>query len=39
MDRKMARRNMVMGFSMLVVIVGLLGFTFVWAGLYLSFIH
>ena len=39
MDRKLARRNMVMGFSMLVVIIGLLGFTFVWAGLYISFVH
>ena len=39
MDRKLARRNMVMGVSMVLVMLGLLGFTFVWAGLYLSFIH
>jgi len=39
MDRKAARRNMVMGFSMLIVITCLLGFSFVWAVLYLYFVH
>jgi hypothetical protein len=39
MNRKLAQRNMVMGVSMFLVIIGLLGFCFVWAALYLSFIH
>jgi hypothetical protein len=39
MNRRLARRNIVMGVSMLLVILALLGFTFVWAGLYLNFVH
>jgi hypothetical protein len=36
MDRKMARRNMVMGVAMFVTICATLSFTFVWAALFLS---
>jgi hypothetical protein len=38
MDRKLARRNIVMGISMFVAICGLLSFTFIWATLFLSFV-
>ena len=39
MDRKLARRNIVMGVSLLFIILALLAFTLVWAGLYLDFVH
>jgi hypothetical protein len=39
MDRKLARRNIWMGVSMLIVILGLLGVTFAWAALFLAYNH
>lgn len=36
MDRKLARRNMVMGTAMFVSICALLAFTFIWATLFLK---
>lgn len=36
MDRKLARRNMRTGFSMFILVLSLLGITFVWAAVYLA---
>jgi hypothetical protein len=36
MDRKMARRNLRTGISMFVVVLALIGVTFVWAAVYLN---
>jgi hypothetical protein len=36
MDKKMARRNLRSGISMFVVLLALLGVTFVWAAVYLN---
>jgi hypothetical protein len=35
-DKKMARRNLRSGISMFVVVLALLGVTFVWAAVYLN---
>jgi hypothetical protein len=35
-DKKMARRNLRTGISMFVVLLALLGVTFVWAAVYLN---
>jgi hypothetical protein len=35
-DKKMARRNLRSGISMFVVLLALLGVTFVWAAVYLN---
>ena len=36
MDKKLARRNMRSGISMFILLVALLGVTFVWAAVYLN---
>ena len=36
MDKKLARRNMRTGISMFIVVLALIGVTFVWAAVYLS---
>ncbi len=36
MDKKLARRNIRSGISMMIVLVALLGVTFVWAAVYLN---
>jgi hypothetical protein len=36
MDRKLARRNMRLGISMFIVVLALIGITFVWATVYLN---
>ena len=36
MDRKLARKNMRTGISMFILILALLGATFVWATVYLN---
>ncbi len=36
MDKKMARKNMRTGISMFVVLLALIGVTFVWAAVYLN---
>lgn len=36
MDKKMARRNLRSGISMFVVVIALLGITFVWAAVFLN---
>jgi hypothetical protein len=35
-DKKLARRNMRSGISMFVVVLSLIGITFVWAAVYLN---
>jgi hypothetical protein len=35
-DKKLARRNMRTGISMFVVVVALIGITFVWAAVFLN---
>ncbi|MGC8461088.1 MAG: hypothetical protein ACP5OR_04515 [Candidatus Dormibacteria bacterium] len=39
MDKELAKRNMRMGIALTVLILLLTGSTFVWAGVYLHFIH
>lgn len=36
MDKKLARKNMRSGASMFIVLVALIGVTFVWAAVYLN---
>ena len=36
MDKKLARRNMRTGISMFVMVLALIGVTFVWAAVYLN---
>ncbi len=36
MDKKIARKNLRSGVSMMIVVVALLGVTFVWAAVYLN---
>ncbi len=36
MDKKLARKNMRSGVSMVIVLVALIGVTFVWAAVYLN---
>jgi hypothetical protein len=36
MDKKLARKNMRTGVSMFIVVVALIGVTFVWAAVYLN---
>ncbi len=36
MDKKLARRNIRSGISMFIVLLALLGVTFVWAAVYLN---
>jgi hypothetical protein len=36
MDKKMARRNLRSGISMFIVLLSLIGVTFVWAAVYLN---
>lgn len=36
MDKKLARRNLRTGISMMIMLVALLGATFVWAAVYLN---
>jgi hypothetical protein len=36
MDKKLARRNMRTGISMFLVLIALIGVTFVWAAVYLN---
>lgn len=36
MDKKLARRNMRTGISMFILVLALLGATFVWAAVYLN---
>ena len=36
MDKKLARRNMRSGISMFVMVLALIGVTFVWAAVYLN---
>lgn len=36
MDRKMARKNMQWGIALFIVVLALLGATFVWATVYLN---
>lgn len=36
MDKKLARKNMRMGITLFMVLVFMLGITFVWAGIYLN---
>jgi hypothetical protein len=38
MDRRLARKNIRFGTGLLVLSVGLLGSTFVWAAFYLSYV-
>jgi hypothetical protein len=39
MNRRLARRNIALGVSMVLVIIGLLGVSFAWASLVLAFNH
>jgi hypothetical protein len=36
MDKKMARRNLRSGISMFVVVLALIGITFIWAAVFLN---
>lgn len=36
MDKKLARRNMRTGISMFIIVLALIGVTFVWAAVYLN---
>lgn len=36
MDKKLARRNMRTGISMFIMVMALIGVTFVWAAVYLN---
>lgn len=36
MDKQLARRNIRMGISMFIVVLALIGATFVWASIYLN---
>ncbi len=36
MDKKLARRNLRSGISMFVVVIALIGITFVWAAVFLN---
>jgi len=36
MDKKLARRNMRLGISMFIVVLALIGVTFIWATVYLN---
>jgi hypothetical protein len=36
MDKKLARRNMRAGISMFIMVLALIGVTFVWAAVYLT---
>jgi hypothetical protein len=36
MDKKLARRNMRMGITLFIVLMFMLGITFVWASIYLN---
>ncbi len=36
MDKKLARRNLRSGISMFVVVLSLIGITFIWAAVYLN---
>jgi hypothetical protein len=35
-DKKLARKNMRLGISMFIMVLGLIGVTFVWAAVYLN---
>lgn len=39
MNRRLARRNIALGVSMVLMMVGLLGVAFAWAALVLAFNH
>lgn len=39
MDKELARRNMRMGIALTILIALLIGSSFLWAGIFLHFVH